>query len=209
MLLADPPENLPHLLGVAIFNMSDILRVYYGAWPLLLGAVLLSTVSSLEWWQWKKYVFIHRIVSFRCMLSHSSTEPWMLPLRSAVRTNICKLKCSILIIYHVLLWYMNPCYISTMQNDCEHLTTTLQSNFEPPPTPLRAHGVTIVISENEQQSMLSLVQTKACRVFGAKLLSESMMTCYLVDLRKNISMTFYWKFRIFHSRQKWHQSSII
>ena len=114
-----------------------------------------------------------------------------------MRANICKLTCSILIIHHVLLWYLNPCYVSTMLNDCKHLTTTLQSNFAPPPPPVRANEVTITMSENEQQSMLSLVHTKACRLFGAKLLSESMMTCCLVDPRKNISITFYWKFGSF------------
>ena len=47
----------------------------------------------------------------------------------------------------------------------------------------------------------ALVQIMACRLDGAKPLSELMLTYYQLDPKEHISMKFYLKFKCFHSRK--------
>ena len=67
-----------------------------------------------------------------------------------------------------------------------------------------------------QQTIPSLVQIMACRLFGDKPLSEPMIVYCQMESNGNISMTFYLKFKCFHSRkcigscrlQKWRLSCL-
>ena len=58
-----------------------------------------------------------------------------------------------------------------------------------------------IASDLRQHNIPTLLQIMACRLFGAKPLSEPMLPYCQLDPTEHISMKFYSKFRSFHSRK--------
>ena len=50
-----------------------------------------------------------------------------------------------------------------------------------------------------QYNIPTLLQIMACRLFGAKPLSESMLSCCQIDTKEHVSVKFYLRFKSFHS----------